>query len=143
MFTTAVGSRGGVGAAPPNLPRIEDQGASLTWWAQRAAGLVADRAAPGGRVCELGFLGGPEPVIGFNPIAVLPAGVQLSFYGSAMVLGAPDFPLAGIPLQDDRQGRGRALPRQARRVFGFDEIVRAHRVMEEGPAAGEMVVAVS
>jgi len=29
------------------------------------------------------------------------------------------------------------------RVFGFDEIVKAHRAMEEGPAAGEMVVAVS
>jgi len=28
-------------------------------------------------------------------------------------------------------------------VFGFDKIVKAHRVMEERLAAGEMVVAVS
>jgi NADPH:quinone reductase-like Zn-dependent oxidoreductase len=29
------------------------------------------------------------------------------------------------------------------RVFGFDEIIQAHRVMEEGQAAGKMVVTVS
>ena len=29
------------------------------------------------------------------------------------------------------------------RVFGFDQIVEAHRAMEEGRAAGKMVVAVS
>jgi NADPH:quinone reductase-like Zn-dependent oxidoreductase len=28
-------------------------------------------------------------------------------------------------------------------VFGFDQIVQAHRAMEEGAAAGKMVVAVS
>jgi NADPH:quinone reductase len=29
------------------------------------------------------------------------------------------------------------------KVFGFDQIVEAHRAMEEGLAAGKMVVAVS
>jgi len=29
------------------------------------------------------------------------------------------------------------------RVFGFDQIVEAHRAMEEGLAAGKMVVAVN
>ena len=42
---------------------------------------------PGGRVCQLGFLGGLEPVTDFDPITDLPTGVQLSFYGSAFVLG--------------------------------------------------------
>ena len=97
-----------------------------------------------GRVCQLGFLGGLEPVTDFNPITDQPTGVQLSFYGSAFVLGTPDFPLAGIPLQQmiakAEAGRYQAKPV---RVFGFDQIVQAHRAMEEGAAAGKMVVAVS
>jgi len=51
---------------------------------------------PGGRVCQLGFLGGLEPVTDFNPITDLPTSVQLSFYGSAFVLGTDRFPLADI-----------------------------------------------
>ena len=98
----------------------------------------------GGRVCQLGFLGGLKPVMDFNPIADLPTGVQLSFYGSAFVLGTPGFPLADIPLQqmigNAEAGRYQAKPV---RVYAFDEIVEAHRVMEEGLAAGKMVVAVS
>jgi NADPH:quinone reductase-like Zn-dependent oxidoreductase len=53
-----------------------------------------------GRVCQVGFLGGLTPVDGFDPIADLPSGVQLSFFGSAFVLGTADFPLAAIPLQE-------------------------------------------
>ena len=98
----------------------------------------------GGRVCQLGFLGGLEPVAGFDPIADLPTGVQLSFYGSAFVLGTEQFPLADIPLQQmitkAEAGRYKAKPV---RVFGFDQIVEAHRAMEEGLAAGKMVVAVN
>jgi len=37
-------------------------------------------------------------------------------------------------------GRHKAKPA---RVFGFGEIVQAHRVMEQGQAVGKMVVAVS
>ncbi len=98
----------------------------------------------GGRVCQLGFLGGLEPVTDFNPIADLPTGVQLSFYGSAFVLGTAGFPLADIPLQQmitkAEAGRYQAKPTK---VFGLDQIVEAHRAMEEGLAAGKMVVAVS
>jgi NADPH:quinone reductase len=100
--------------------------------------------APRGRVCQLGFLGGLEPVTDFNPIADLPSGVQFSFYGSAFVLGTEDFPLAEIPLAEiiakAEAGRYQAKPV---RVFGFDEIVAAHRAMEEGGAGGKMTVAVS
>jgi NADPH:quinone reductase len=53
-----------------------------------------------GRVCQVGFLGGLTPVDGFDPIADLPSGVQLSFFGSAFVLGTADFPLAAVPLQE-------------------------------------------
>jgi NADPH:quinone reductase len=97
-----------------------------------------------GRVCQLGFLGGLEPAAGFNPIADLPTGVQFSFYGSAFVLGTDEFPLADIPLQqmitNAEAGRYKAKPARA---FGFEEIVQAHQAMEEGLAAGKMVVAVS
>jgi NADPH:quinone reductase-like Zn-dependent oxidoreductase len=96
---------------------------------------------PRGRVCQLGFLGGLEPVAGFNPITDLPTGVQLSFYGSAFVLGTADFPLSGIPLQQmitkAETGQYRAKPA---RVFDFSEIVGAHRAMESGQAVGKMVV---
>ena len=97
-----------------------------------------------GRVCQLGFLGGLDPVADFNPIADLPTGVQLSFYGSAFVLGTEEFLLTDIPLQEmitkAEAGRYQAKPA---RVFGFDEIVQAHRAMEEGLAAGKMTVAVN
>ena len=96
-----------------------------------------------GRVCQLGFLGGLDPVPDFNPIADLPSGVQFSFYGSAFVLGTRDFPLSEIPLADmiakAESGSYRAKPV---RVFRFSEIVEAHRAMEAGQAAGKMVVAV-
>jgi NADPH:quinone reductase len=99
---------------------------------------------PGGRVCQLGFLGGLEPVAGFDPIADLPTRVQLSFYGSAFVLGTEGFPLADIPLQEmiakAEAGRYQAKPVK---VFGFEEIVEAHRTMERGLAGGKMVVEVN
>ena len=108
--------------------------------------------APGGpdvlAVTELpdpapGFLGGLEPVTDFNPIADLPTGVQFSFYGSAFVLGTDKFPLADIPLQQiiakAEAGRYKAKPA---RVFGLDQIVEAHQAMEDGLAAGKMVVTV-
>jgi NADPH2:quinone reductase len=99
---------------------------------------------PHGRVCQLGFLGGFEPVTDFNPIADLPSGVQFSFYGSAFVLGTKEFPLTEIPLTEliskAESGRYQAKPA---RVFGFDDIVEAHQVMESGLAGGKMTVSVT
>jgi NADPH:quinone reductase-like Zn-dependent oxidoreductase len=99
---------------------------------------------PRGRVCQLGFLGGLAPVTDFNPIADLPSGVQFSFYASAFVLGTSDFPLSEIPLAD-MIGKAEAGLYQAKpaRVFGFDDIVEAHKVMESGLAGGKMTVSVT
>ena len=84
---------------------------------------------PRGRVCQLGFLGGLAPVAGFDPIADLPTGVQLSFYGSAFVLGSAAFPLTDIPLPEmitkAENGRYRAL--LPSRAFGFDGDRRGRR----------------
>ena len=99
---------------------------------------------PRGRVCQLGFLGGLDPVAEFNPIADLPSGVQLSFYGSAFVLGSAEFPLTEIPLTD-MIAKAEAGVYQAKpaRVFRFHEIVEAHRLLDAGLAGGKMVVTVA
>ncbi|WP_330294403.1 zinc-binding dehydrogenase [Streptomyces sp. NBC_00503] len=96
-----------------------------------------------GRVCQLGFLGGFEPVSEFNPLTDLPTGVQLSFFGSAFVLGSPEFPLTAVPLDAiyAKVASG-ALPAGPTRIFRFDEIVEAHRVLEAGGALGKMAVRV-
>ena len=97
---------------------------------------------PRGRVCQVGFLGGLAPVDGFNPLTDLPTGVQLSFFGS-FVLGSEAFPVGDIPLcrliARAASGVYRAKPT---RVFRFEDIVEAHRVMESNEATGKMVVAV-
>lgn len=96
---------------------------------------------PRGRVCQLGFLGGFDPVRDFDPIADLPSGVQLSFFGSAFVLGTPAFPLTDVPLDEIyAKVEAGALRARPTRVFRLDEIVEAHRVMEAGEALGKMVV---
>jgi NADPH:quinone reductase-like Zn-dependent oxidoreductase len=78
---------------------------------------------------------------GFNPLTDLPTGVQLSFFGS-FVLGTEEFPVPDVPLPRliARAAAGvyRAKPT---RVFRFEDIVEAHRVMESNEATGKMVVA--
>jgi len=90
----------------------------------------------GGRSC----LGGLDPISDFNPLLQMASGVYLTFFGS-FVFGTPGFPLSDVPLQEIAQqvaaGRLKAKPT---RVFGFEEIHEAHRVMEAGEAGGKMVV---
>ncbi|OBT90768.1 hypothetical protein VE02_00583 [Pseudogymnoascus sp. 03VT05] len=96
----------------------------------------------GGHLCLAGFLGGLDPVPDFNPLLQMPSGVHFSFFGS-FVFGEPGFPLSDVPLQkianEVAEGRYKAKPA---RVFRFDEITEAHKVMDEGHAGGKMVVVV-
>jgi NADPH:quinone reductase-like Zn-dependent oxidoreductase len=98
---------------------------------------------PKGRVCQIGFLGGLEPVADFNPLMDIPSGVQLSTFASAFVLGDAEFPTTDVPLQEivtkAEQGDYSAKPA---RVFGFDQIVEAHRLMDAGEPGGKLVVTV-
>jgi NADPH2:quinone reductase len=94
----------------------------------------------GGRACLAGWLGGLDPIVDFNPLLQMASGVYLTFFGS-FVFGTPGFPLSDVPLQkiaeDVAAGRLKAKPS---RVFGFDDIREAHRVMEANEAGGKMVV---
>lgn len=103
--------------------------------------LKATRAT--GRVCQAGFLGGLGPVDQFLPIADMPSGVQFSFFGSFEV-GTDAFPLRRIPLQGIvSQVEAGAYQASPSRVFAFEEIADAHRVMQSGEALGKLVVAVT
>ena len=94
-----------------------------------------------GRVCQAGFLGGLGPVADFLPAFDMPSGVQFSFFGSFEV-GSGAYPISAIPFSDI-VAKAEAGVYQAKpaRVFTFEEIADAHRVMEAGEAAGKLVVA--
>jgi len=94
-----------------------------------------------GRLCQIGFLGGLAPVADFSPMLDLPTGVQLSFYGSAFVLGTSVYPLAEVPLATIfEQVAASKLKGDPVRVFPFGDVVEAHRLLETGTAGGKMVV---
>jgi NADPH:quinone reductase len=94
----------------------------------------------GGRVCLAGFLGGLTPIASFNPLLQMPSGVHFSFFGSFM-FGAAEFPLSDVPLQAivDRAADGSYKAKPAR-VFRFEDIQEAHRMMESNQANGKLVV---
>jgi hypothetical protein len=70
------------------------------------------------------------------------SGVYLTFFGS-FVFGKPGFPLSDVPLQaiaaDVAAGRYQAEPS---RVFRFEDIREAHRVMDANRADGKLVVVI-
>jgi NADPH:quinone reductase len=94
----------------------------------------------GGRVCLVGFLGGGGP-LALEPVFQIPSGRHLSVFASALVTGTPEFPLSDIPFQAivDRIADGSYKAKPAK-VFGFEEIQDAHRLMESNRAGGKIVV---
>ncbi|MBN8951190.1 MULTISPECIES: zinc-binding dehydrogenase [unclassified Rhizobium] len=96
----------------------------------------------GGEVCQVGFLGGGGP-LALEPVFQIPSGRKLSVFASALVLGGPEFPLSEIPFQKIvrhvEQGAYKAKPA---RVFDFEDIVEAHRLIEAGTTFGKLVVQV-
>lgn len=92
-------------------------------------------AAKGGSVCMAGMVGNSWEFPRFSPMDAIPSTVNLTTYTG----GADDF--AATPLQDivDDVEAGRFRP-PIGRVFSIDDIVEAHRVMEEDRAGGKIVV---
>lgn len=78
----------------------------------------------------------------FNPLLQMSSGVHFSFFGS-FVFGKLGFPLSDVPLQTiaDQVAADRHKTKPAR-VFRFEDIREAHRVMESNQAGGKMVVLV-
>jgi NADPH2:quinone reductase len=99
-----------------------------------------DMLRRGGTACLAGWLGGLDPLGDFNPLLRMASGVNWNFFGS-FVFGTPGFPLSDVPLQDiARQVAQGALEAKPSRVFSFDQIHEAHRVMEAGESGGKMVI---
>jgi NADPH2:quinone reductase len=94
----------------------------------------------GGRACLVGFLGGGGPLM-LEPVFQIPSGTHLSVFASALVTGTPAFPLTEIPFQSivGRVAEGLYKAKPAR-VFRFEEIREAHRLMEANEAGGKIVV---
>ena len=94
----------------------------------------------GGRMLQAGWLGGLEPVKDFNPMVEMAVGVHFSLLHSK-VLGSEDFPLSIYPLQEIvnkiQRGEWDAKPTK---VFGYDEIQKAHELLDSHKAAGKIVV---
>jgi NADPH:quinone reductase-like Zn-dependent oxidoreductase len=92
-------------------------------------------AAPKGVVCMTGMVGNRWELDQFSPMGAIPTSVKLTTYAG----GAEDF--VKTPLQafiDDLEAGRTQLP--AGQVFNLDDIVEAHRCMEENRAGGKIVV---
>ncbi len=88
-----------------------------------------------GVVCMTGMVSNRWDFERFTPMEAIPTSVCLTTYAG----GAEDF--VTTPLQDFvsevEAGRSRV---KVGRVFRLDELVEAHRVMEENRAEGKLVV---
>jgi NADPH:quinone reductase len=94
----------------------------------------------GGHACLVGFLGGGGP-LAIEPVFEMPSGVHLSVFASALVTGTAAFPLSEIPFQAivERVAKGAYRTKPAK-VFRFEQIQDAHRLMESNEAGGKIVV---
>jgi NADPH:quinone reductase-like Zn-dependent oxidoreductase len=92
-------------------------------------------ARRGGRVCMTGMVGDRWTLDDFAPMEAIPTAVNLTTYSG----GADDF--MATPLQDLVHAVERGdLKVKLGPTFRLDEIVAAHRCMEENRAAGKIVV---
>jgi NADPH:quinone reductase-like Zn-dependent oxidoreductase len=90
---------------------------------------------PGGTVCLSGIVGNEWTWNGVNPMEAIPSAVHLTTYSGA----APDF--MRTPLGDlARQVKAGTLSLPLGPTFRLDQIVDAHRCMEENRAGGKIVV---
>jgi NADPH:quinone reductase-like Zn-dependent oxidoreductase len=92
-------------------------------------------AAPGGNVCMAGMVGDAWELDRFSPMDAIPTAVRLTTYSG----GADDF--VRTPLQDVIDAvEARKFRIPLGRTFALDDIVAAHRTMEENSAGGKIVV---
>lgn len=95
---------------------------------------------PFGAVNVIGLLGGPPALEQFHLMQDLPAATRLSFFPSGL-LGTPALPLQDSPLQWIAQEvAAQRIPSLRTETFDFDDVRRAHSVMESDRALGKLVV---
>lgn len=93
-------------------------------------------ARQGGIVCMTGIVGNKWSFPEFAPMKSIPTAVCLTSYAGE----APDF--LATPLEEPaQQVKAGTLPVQVGRTFRLDEMVEAHRCLEEN-VAGKIVVLV-
>jgi NADPH:quinone reductase len=94
----------------------------------------------GGHVCLVGFLGGGGPLT-LEPVFQIASGRHLSVFASAAVTGNQEFPLSEIPFQTivDRVAAGTYKAKPVK-IFRFEDIAEAHRLMESNQANGKIVI---
>lgn len=91
----------------------------------------------GGVVCMTGMVGNRWSFAEFSPMSAIPTAVNLTTYSG----GSEDF--MRTPLQEFVELiEAGAFSPQIGRTFSLDEIVEAHRCMEENQAVGKIVVLV-
>jgi NADPH:quinone reductase-like Zn-dependent oxidoreductase len=92
-------------------------------------------ARQGGIVCMTGMVGNKWSIDDFSPMDVIPTAVCLTIYDG----GVQDF--MQTPLDElIQQIASGEFPAQVGKVFHLDQIVEAHRTMEENKAGGKIVV---
>jgi NADPH:quinone reductase-like Zn-dependent oxidoreductase len=92
-------------------------------------------AKQGGVVCMTGMVGNKWSFDNFEPMEAIPTAVRLTTYDG----GYEDF--MRTPIDDlAAQIHAGSLPIQIGKVFHLDEIVEAHRCLEENKAGGKIVV---
>jgi len=94
-------------------------------------------ARPGGVVCMTGILGGEWELSSFRPMGHIPTGVRLTSYSG----GASDITRDELQRYVTLVERGELAIRTGP-VWSFDQLVEAHRAMDDDRANGKMVVVV-
>lgn len=93
-----------------------------------------------GILCYMGNLGDQSILERFQPLADIPSGVRLTSYASRATIDATH---CTHVLQQIVEGvAGGRYPTHLDRVFSFDQLVEAHRYMENNHATGKVVVRV-
>lgn len=95
---------------------------------------------PFGAVNVIGLLGGPPVLEQFHLMQDLPGATRLSFFPSSL-FGTPALSLRDTPLPWIAQEiAARHIPSLRTETFDFDDLRRAHSLMESDRALGKLVV---
>jgi len=94
-----------------------------------------------GQVCVVGVLTGAD-LDSFNVMSDLPNTIKLSFFASGL-LGSPAMTLSDSPIQwIIGQVESKKMPSIVSKVFKFEDIQAAHKIMESDQAKGKIVITI-